>query len=234
MPTLYGYLHSWSHEKAEAPDVSDFVAALEQSLISRPEFGPCNAQILPSIGNWDPYLYRSPRPLMGEEEGSMFKDGYTYPFYVYINKLTGNVVIGSYRYRITNEIIEFINYYLKVKLVRNSINIQKITDFVMAGQLLHRNKRVFVSQLTLDVHDFGSKLQSMTLYGFDVSDSGFFQRIQKIRFTAKQIGLMIPGASIETTRLQHGGGIQFYSERLRDLEKILGVVRAIDCFSPNI
>ncbi|MEI9899139.1 MAG: hypothetical protein WDN31_02340 [Hyphomicrobium sp.] len=83
MATLYGYLHSWAHDVEGAFQGSGFGAFLNDILLSKSDFGSRN-NALRASGRWTSYIFHSPVPLMGEDESGLFREGYTYRFYVCI------------------------------------------------------------------------------------------------------------------------------------------------------
>lgn len=234
MATFYGYLHSWTHtpdrhEKNNHEETNELSTILQ----SKNEFEKYTGKSLNKFRNWETYRVISQRPLMGEEP-DLFPGPYPYPFYLYKNPLTGNVLIGSLRYNITNHIVETLNFFLTRNLIRNSINVQKVTNSIIEKREKREKKDFFTTNLQLDINSFGSKLETLTLYGSDVIDAGFLDIFSSGDYTARQIGLTTPESSAESARLLGHGGIQFYADRLRELEKCLSFVHSIGGFIRNI
>lgn len=234
MATLYGYLHSWpDFGENAAKTAHSGRSKLIETIENRRDFDDYTRRALPRYRGWNLFDYLSPRPLMGEEL-DMVEGPYPYPFYLYHNPFTGNVLIGSIRYNITNRIVEILNFALKTNMLRLSIDVDKITKEIMDNRDGDKEKRYFVSSLQLDVNGFGSKLESIILNGSDIIDSGFLERFESTDYTARQIGLRHYESELESARLLNNGGIQFYSDRLRSVEQALGYVNDVNGFIENM
>lgn len=200
---------------------------------SQREFGKYDGDLNPRHGHWQVYRFISRTPLKREDR-DLLGGPYPYPFYLYINPFTGNVIIGSDRYTITNAVVQSLNYHLKRNLVRNSINVDKIARAMLSDQESGSDKRFFATNIVIDVNSFGDKLESLTLSGSDVFGSGFLSKHVQFDYVARNIGLMVAGNELESVRLLNNGGIQFYTDRLKDLETCLGFVNTTGAFSKNV
>lgn len=225
MATIYGYLHSLSSLGSE-----DLIAPTEiEGLIfdmcaSNTVFDDYKGSRLQRRKGWEIKSFNSTKPMMGEDEADLLGGPYPYPFYIFVNKISGNVIIGSLRYSISNVIIEHMNYFLsrnaKRSLQRFSYDIQAIRKAIEDGD----EDALFATLIQLDVNDFSSKIESVSVSGDDVLGESFLNRFDSKTFQARQIGLRVSSSFSESCRLQGSGGMQFYTNRLRDLELCLGAV----------
>ena len=230
MATFYGYLHSWDFGGTKPGfDIAQQNHIISNALNNRKDFTTYSGKSLPPFRGWETYRFFSPRALMGEEI-DLIKGPYAYPFYIYRNTFTGNILIGSWRYNITNHIVQALNQTIDTNLVRISINVQKITVQLTK----EKEKGFFASNLQIDVNSFGSHLDTVSLSGADVIGSGFLKIFKPNDYTARQIGLRVSESGSESVRLQSNGGIQIYSDGLRALEVCLGFVNDADGFLRNI
>ncbi|MBL3706147.1 hypothetical protein GI582_26100 [Sulfitobacter sp. BDSS02] len=176
---------------------------------------------------------------------------YVYPFYLRENKTTGNILIASELFIITNEIVKSINKRLSPNLSRFHINVSKImeyldspTDFLAKVRLSEESRRrlgeraetkeYFTTRLHVSVTKYGKKLDSMTLNGNDVLNSGFVEDFGMSDFTARSIGLRHKDDYSETLHIQATGGIQIYDDRMHNLESSLGLINLLDAFDSTV
>ncbi|WP_299602521.1 hypothetical protein [uncultured Tateyamaria sp.] len=188
---------------------------------------------LEEINGWQVRSFLSPKPMMGEDDDGFLSGPYPYPFYVFVNKVSGNIIVASLRYTITNSIIENLNYFLSHRmnktLQRLSFDIEAIRRSIERGE----EEAIFATFVQLDVNDFSSKIETLSISGGDVLGVDFLNRFDVKSFRARQIGLRVSTSFSETCRLQGTGGMQFYSDRLRDLEISLGSVHRSDAIVTN-
>lgn len=225
LATIYGFLHTLSRSGKEEP----IIPATTEKLISEicaseRVFGSYEGGPLGVRNGWDIKSFNSPKPMMGEDEEDLLGGPYPYPFYVFVNKVSGNVIVGSLRYTISNAVIEHLNFFLSRRanrtLQRISFDIEAIRQAIEEGL----EEGLFATLVQLDVNDFSSNIQSISISGDDVLGVDFLSRFDADAFRARQIGLRVSSSFAESCRLQKGGEMQFYSDRLRDLELCLGSV----------
>ena len=222
MATFYGYLHGEPVFKGGPTQSSVEIADdLSEVLALKREFSKNSSSKFETKKGWSVHDFLSEKPLLGEDEDDLYGGPYPYPFYVLVNPISGNVIIGSIRYSITNIIVERLNYFLShKKLQRLSFDVQKIRQAIESDI----EKQFFATHLQLEVNSFSSKIDSLSLTGDDILGVNFLTRFGVDAFTAKQIGLRVSGSTGESVRLLRGGGMQFYSDKLRQLETCLGFV----------
>ena len=233
MATFYGYLHSSPFkdisEKESAERTEDVLLRL---FHSDDAFAPYKGKLAPRGVSWRSFRFISKVPLKSEDP-DMIGGPYPYPFYVFVNRQTSNIVIGSERYPITNAVIQKINLRLPRHLIRNSIDVDKIAKHILDSKSRGLKKSFYVTNISIDITSFGNKVEGMTLSGSDILGSSFFSDHVTYDYLARNIGLMLPGRGVESARLYSNGGIQFYTDRLGELGQCLGFARSINAFQEN-
>ena len=245
LTTLYGYLHTLArgseNGQAERTMTPTEVAQLiSDACHSNSAFGEYKGGQLESQAGWEIRTFKSLKPLMGEAENDLIGGPYPYPFYIFVNKISGRVIIGAFRYSICNAIITHLNYSLSLqankRLHRFSFDVETIRREIesTAQKEIERKAKPdnekeaenipLVTLIQLDVNDFSSKIEAISISGDDVLGVNFLKRFSPDAFQAKQIGLRLNSSLSESCRLLRAGGMQFYSNRLKDLEICLGFV----------
>lgn len=230
MATIYGYLHKIAKIKGEVElGPSMIEQSIHDALRSRREFRL--RRDVKGGGNkgWHHYFFDSAKPLMGEDDDDLHGGPYPYPVFLYVNSHTGNVIVGSVRYAITNVVIDHINFFLRRNLQRLAFDVQKIRERLEGDS----ERNFFATTIQLDVNDFSSKIDNISISGGNILGVDFLSRFSIGAFTARQIGLRTSTSPIESCRLHGGGGIQFYTDRLRDLELCLGFVSSSGALLTN-
>jgi len=245
MATFYGYLHS--QPQTTSGNFIDILLGLDGG-----GFAPKRSNRLVEVSGWDQADFISRRPLRSDdikrsEQPDFIGGPYHYPFYLRENRATGNILIASELFLITNEIVKSINTRLSQNISRFHINISKLLEFLddpekflatekVPGQsrelLVKRSKtkEYFTSRLHVSVTKYGKKLDSMTLNGNDVLKSGFLEDFGMSDFSARSIGLRHKDDYSETLHLQATGGIQIYDDRMGNLESTLGLISLLNAF----
>ena len=232
MAKLYGYLHSHNQGISGGENAAEQTQSqIDNALQLDPHFSSRTKSKPQPLAHstWQPFLYASEHPLRGELP-DMIGGPYHYPFYVYLNRHTGNVILASLSYSITNSVVSTINNRMTRNLVRNSIDVDRITKAMVGRRLSNEEKKFFITHLKVDVNSDGDKIETLSLDGTDLLGSDFFSGYLQFEYVAKDVGLKLSGETYESAKLQRHGGIQFWENKFKEVEVCLGFVTSINAF----